>query len=236
MRPLVAAALCFVAANALAAARPISGAERMAVEMAADYLNRGPAAIAERLDDKSPLRKFVDQELLEEIETRLGPPAGARWDLQTVVPALENNTAVFGISYPSGVDETVTFTLVASGDTFKVSDVQILAFPSVRPVLFAAAASTTTETKAPFPPNALPIAGGIVAALIAIFAAFGRRMSASVSRLALVGALAIAVGFVLISNETTIAKPAAVKQVVESSQPRLASLLPLRRAMTTGTA
>src|SRR6266550_1251757 len=136
MRSVVAAVLCFVATNVLAAPRPISSAERMAVEMAADYLNRGPAAIAERLDDKSPLRKFVDQELLEEIETRLGPPAGARWDLQTVVSALENNTAVFGISYPSGVDETVTFTLVASGDTFKVSDVQILAFPSVRPVLF----------------------------------------------------------------------------------------------------
>jgi hypothetical protein len=236
MRSLVAAVLCFVATNAAAAPRPISGAERAAVEMAADYLNRGPAAIAERLDSASPLRKFADPELLEEIETRLGPPAGARWDLQTVVPALQNNTAVFGISYPSGVDETVTFTLVASGDTFKVSDVQILAFPSVRPVLFAAAASATTETKAPAPPNALPIAGGIVAALIAIFAAFGRRMSASMSRLSLVGALAIAIGFVLLPNETTVAKPAAVKPAGESSPPRLASLLPLRRAMTTGTA
>src|ERR1043166_3663249 len=126
MRPLIAGVLCFVAANAFAAPRPISGAERMAVEMAADYLNRGPAAIAERLDSASPLRKLADQELLEEIETRLGPPAGARWELQTVVPALQNNTAVFGISYPSGVDETATFTLVASGDTFRVSDIQIL--------------------------------------------------------------------------------------------------------------
>ena len=237
MRSLVAATLCFIATCVLAAPRPISDAERAAVEMAADYLNRGPAAIAERLDNASPLRQFADQNLLDEIEARLGPPAGAKWDLQTVVPALQNKAAVFGISYPSGVDETVTFTLVASGGSYKVSDVQILALPSVRPVLFAAAAAApATETKAATPPNALPVAAGIVAALLALFAAFGRRHSGAFSRLSLVGALAIAVGVVIMPNETTVATPAAAKTTIESSQTRLASLLPLRRAMTTGTA
>jgi len=237
MRSLIAAILCFVATNIVAAPRPISDAERMAVEMAADYLSRGPAAIAERLDNASPLRRFNGQELLDEIEARLGPASGARWELQTVVPALQNKAAVFGISYPSGADETVTFNVVASGDTFKVSDIQILALPSVRPVLFAPAAAATTEQKSTMPANALPIGAGIVAALAALFAAFGRRSSAAFSRLALLAAIAIAVGFVLITNESTVAKPTiAAKTAPETTLPRLASLLPLRRAMTTGNA
>ena len=236
MRSLIAAVLCFVATNIVAAPRPISDAERMAVEMAADYLSRGPAAIAERLDSASPLRRFSGQELLDEIEARLGPATGARWELQTVVPALQNKTAVFGISYPSGVDETATFNLIASGDTFKVSDIQILALPSVRPALFAAAAAPSTETKSSMPANALPIGAGIVAALAALFAAFGRRSSAAFSRLALVVAIAIAVGFVLTTVESTAAKPPApsAKNATEAAEPKLASLLPLRRAITTG--
>ena len=237
MRSVIAALLCLVATNIVAEPRPISDAERMAVEMSTDYLSRGPVAIAERLDAASPLRRLSGQELLDEIEARLGPASGARWDLQTVVPALQNKAAVFGISYPSGADETVTFNLVASGDTFKVSDIQILALPSVRPVLFAAAAATSTEPKSSMPANALPIGAGIVAALAALFAALGRRSSAAFSRLALLAAIAIAVGFVLITNESTAAKPTiAAKTAPETTLPRLASLLPLRRAMTTGNA
>ena len=63
-----------------------------------------------------------------------------------------------------------------------------------------------------------------------------RWSSAALSRLALVAALAIAVGTILVSTETTAAGPAIAKKEAETSQPRLASLLPLRRAMTTGTA
>ena len=154
MRSLFAAILFLATTSVTASPRAISDAERAAAEIAAGYLSRGPAAIAERLDAASPLRHFNGQDLLDEIETRLGPPAGARWELQTVVPALADKTAVFGVSYPSGVDETATFTL--NGD--KVVDIRILASPSVRKPLFAEAVAAS-ESKKSLPPNAFPISG-----------------------------------------------------------------------------
>src|SRR5438309_11700351 len=74
--------------------RPISDAERAAVAAAADYLSRGPEAIYARLTDRSPLRQLPKAQALE-IEVRLGPPAGASWELQTVVPALKDEMTSF---------------------------------------------------------------------------------------------------------------------------------------------
>jgi len=122
---------------AAATIRPISYAERAAVQMAANYLSSGPQAVYDRLSTSSPLRKLSKSDAFQEIEGRFGPPAGATWELQTVVPALQDHTAVFNISYPSGSDETVVVNLDAENGDFKVHDVRILAEPSASEPLLA---------------------------------------------------------------------------------------------------
>ncbi|HLJ73048.1 MAG TPA: hypothetical protein VKU62_00585, partial [Thermoanaerobaculia bacterium] len=236
MKSFFAAVLVLVASSAVAAPRPISDTERAAVEMAADYLSRGPAAIVERLDNSSPLRRLTGQELLDEIEARLGPPNGARWELQTVVPALQDKAAVFGISYPSGLDESVTFTMTPD---FHVLDLRILAMQATRPVMFAAAAAAP-EAKPASAPNTLPIAAGVAAALLAILAAFVRR-----ARIAALAAVAIAATVIILGPDDPLTRRFAAtspRGEVDPAQPdrvrgvHLANLLPLRRAMTAGTA
>src|SRR6059058_2250527 len=144
-------ALCIAAAIPVWAAdevRPVSGAERAAVAAAADYLSRGPEAIYARLADTSPLRQLPKGAALEEIETRLGPPAGATWELQTVVPALKDEMASFAVSFPSGADETVLFHM--AGD--KIDSLRILAEPSDLAPLFpveASAAPVAEKSKIP---------------------------------------------------------------------------------------
>src|ERR1044072_2965645 len=83
--------------------RPLSEAERAATRIVADYLARGPQAVADQLPPGSPLRKLG----LEEIETRLGPPADSSWELQTLVPSMADRAAAFTVQYPSGVDATI---------------------------------------------------------------------------------------------------------------------------------
>ena len=110
LRVLLVAALCLVAAGAAPAnVRPVSDAERAGVELAAAYMARGPAAVAEALSSDSPLHAVPKQLLATEIEARLGPAGNARWELVTVVDALKDRTAGFDVSYPSGVEESVFF-------------------------------------------------------------------------------------------------------------------------------
>ncbi|HUF10766.1 MAG TPA: hypothetical protein VMO47_15710, partial [Rhodothermales bacterium] len=109
MRHFVAAAvvLCVLGAGeGFADVRPVSEAERAAVQLAADYLGGGAAALVDDLAAGSPLRTLAPPAIPLEIETRLGPPAGAEWRLVTVVDALKDKAAAFEISYPSGIDET----------------------------------------------------------------------------------------------------------------------------------
>jgi hypothetical protein len=63
------------------APRPLSEAERQAAVLAAEYLDRGPAAWWDRLASGSPLRRLGREAALAEIEVRAGSPAGAEWDL-----------------------------------------------------------------------------------------------------------------------------------------------------------
>lgn len=101
--------LCFALGGA-AEVRPISDAERAAVQFAAEYLAGGPPAFAARLASASPLRALAGPLQEAEIETRLGPPAGAKWQLITVVEALKDKTAAFEVSYASGLDDTASTT------------------------------------------------------------------------------------------------------------------------------
>ncbi|MBK5258111.1 MAG: hypothetical protein JJE51_00830 [Thermoanaerobaculia bacterium] len=228
-----------LALNAAGAVRPISDAERAATEAAAAYLAGGPPAIVNRIASSSPLRKFSAQERLDEIEVRLGPHTGASWELQTVVPALGDTTAVFGISYPSGLDETVSFEMVNESGTYRIADLRILGQRSLtKPAFAAAALQPTTATKQSS--NVSPAAAGVLAALLCASAAFAFRFHRAASRILLVTSIAIVAVFVFIDvRRGHLLRPQTVAAVVkpaDDSYPRLAALLPMRRAMTEGNA
>ena len=90
---LAASAAVALASTPPPAPRPISEAERVAVQTAAAYLSRGPEAVYEQLAPSSPLMKLSKQEALAEIETRLGPPAGAMPQPPSLKTFAEKRTA-----------------------------------------------------------------------------------------------------------------------------------------------
>ncbi len=107
--------------------RDLSAAERVAVGLAAAYLAGGPAAWWERLAAGSPLRSLGREAALAEIAARVGPADGASWQLLTP-GRFDPGQAVFGIEFASGLDETLTLSLVEEGD-YKLSDLRIAAEP-----------------------------------------------------------------------------------------------------------
>lgn len=126
---LSAVAAVLFGAAAHGEVRPISDAERAAVRVAADYLARGPVAVVEQLSSNSPLRRLPAADANAEIEARLGPPAGATWEMQTVVPALKDKRAAFTVAFPSGIDDNVFFDLVKEGDAYRIENITTLAEP-----------------------------------------------------------------------------------------------------------
>ncbi|MFZ2493953.1 MAG: hypothetical protein WA208_20930, partial [Thermoanaerobaculia bacterium] len=146
---VVALAFTFIVAPLRGDVRPVSEAERAAVQIAVDYLSRGPVAVAERLATSSALSRLPKTEQLAEIETRLGPAKGSRWELQTVVPALKDRMAAFTIAYGSGLDDHVFFDLVNEGGAFRVADIRFLAQRSSKPPLFTKAVVAPLPASAP---------------------------------------------------------------------------------------
>lgn len=218
--------------------RPFSETERAAAEIAAHYLASGPSAIVGRLSAKSPLRTLSPDEALAEIEVRAGPNAGAKWEMQTVVPSLRDRTAVFEIEYPSGVDETLVMNLVKEGSEWKVESLRSLAEPApYAPVVFPADA-TDAEKKSPV--DLLPYLAALVAALIAAASAMIIRSNPVGARFISVGALVLGIGGVALAWMAVV-KTADAKQeaAVVPATPgfvRLGTLLPMRRAMAAGEA
>ena len=136
--------------------RELTPAERAAVELAAAYMERGPAAWWDRLAADAPLRRLGREAALEEIGVRAGPADGATWQLLTPGPKFTPQTAVFGIDFPSGIDETLVLHLVDQGG-WKIADVRITAEPlaaaAPRP---AAAKGADRHRAAPSGPAAAP--------------------------------------------------------------------------------
>jgi tetratricopeptide (TPR) repeat protein len=237
------AVLCaFVSTAALAAndVRPLSYAERAAVQIAANYLSVGPPAVYDQLSTESPLRKLSKNDALDEIEVRFGPAAGATWELQTVVPALQDSTAVFNISYPSGSDETVVMNFEAQNGEFKVHDARILAEPSPTEPIFPPMTEASSVPVKKGNPNSLPIAAGIVAIVMAVSAMVTASQKAMTARLMIVvGIIAAGLGAFLAFNHLKAkqAEEAALQALTteKESFPRLAKLLPFRRAVAAGT-
>jgi tetratricopeptide (TPR) repeat protein len=229
LRAALAAVLCVAAAAAYADVRPISAAEREAVRIAAGYLADGPAAIIPLLTPASPLRQTKD--LAAEIEARLGPPSGAEWTLETVVPALGDKTAVFTIGYPSGIDETVTFELEPG--THRIHDIRILAQRSKQAAFFATASAAAAAPVLSASSRAA-IALGLFALLVACTSVLLLRRSRLVARGVLAAAVMIVIGaaaYSLPRDERFLIRPNAAPKRVDRYPDSLAPLLPLRRAM-----
>lgn len=117
----------FTARGAEPSPRAISPAERRAVEIAADFLDRGPVAFLENLAASSPWKALPREEALAEIEVRTGPARGAEWQLLTTVPSLADRSAMFAIAFPSGADDTLIVNLVQEGNEWNIVDLEISA-------------------------------------------------------------------------------------------------------------
>jgi tetratricopeptide (TPR) repeat protein len=230
--------------------RELSEAERAAVGLAADYLQRGPEAWWEKLSANAPLRRLGRAAALEEIGVRAGPSDGASWELLTPGPKLGPQTAAFGVELASGLDETLVLHLVDEGG-WKIESVRISAEPagaSPGPVLRRPAkpAPPRAETSAPAAgaPAWLPLAlfalGLAGAAGAFLLARRGKR------RLALIaGAATVAVGVAVglwIWLAAAAPVPMAVARAVRPASPpvpdagflRLGPLGPLRWALAEG--
>jgi hypothetical protein len=218
--------------------RPLSDAERAVTQISAAYLSRGAEAVYENLSQSSPLRTLPHDDAVAEIETRLGPPAGATWELDTVVSALKDKAASISILYPSGVDDTVTVDLVQEGGTYKVVDLRTTAQHAPRAPLFPSAEKDPATTPGDKP---LPITflGAILgAAALAAGSVLMRSRTVAGSRLALFLA-AIIISVTSFSAATARWPDAAATPLPPKEKkhtfPRLATLLPLRRALAAGT-
>lgn len=95
--------------------RPLSPAERAAVDLALEYLADGAEAWLPHLDPQGPLGALEPAAALAEIGARAGPPERAAWQLQTPGPGQPAGRTIFSIEFPSGVGETLVIDLVRAG-------------------------------------------------------------------------------------------------------------------------
>lgn len=229
----VVGAVLLASLSVSAAPRPISDAEHAAVRIAADYLSGGPVAVVPHLASTSSLRKFAQSEQLAEIEVRFGPREGAVWELQTVVPALADRTAAFAVEYPSGLDDALIFDMVKEGGTYKLADVHFLALPLKTSPLFPQAETSSEQTAKSFEPYPL----ALLAAVLSIAAVFTARKGAlRFSMIGIAALLVIGATALRIRKDFPIAAASAVSAAKQDdAPPKLATLLPLRRALAIGT-
>src|SRR5947209_6648554 len=245
MRPCVRIAVlaaCLLALSGVAGAevRPPSDAERAAVSVIADYLGRGPQAVVDQLASSSPLRKLRPEDALAEVEARMGPPAGSRWELQTVVPALKDKCAVFAVAFPSGVDDNVFLDLTSEGGNVRIVNVRTLAEPAIAAPLFA-------PRSVPAPPvpqpddqsqNGLTAAsrgmiGSAVLVLFGMYLLFRARIAGRIVLAAglLTGCAAFVAAIWSANLLTADIAPGSGKTVQKRG---LATLVPLRRTIAAG--
>ena len=142
--------------------RQLSEAERAAVELVAAYFQGGPVAWWEELAADAPLRRLGREAAMQEIGVRAGPADGATWQLLTPGPKLEPQTAVFGVEFASGLDETLVLRLVDQGG-WKIAGLRISVEPAgPRPGSLpgTAAAKPPAPRRAVSEPPAAPGPGG----------------------------------------------------------------------------
>ncbi|HTG32214.1 MAG TPA: hypothetical protein VLB76_04735 [Thermoanaerobaculia bacterium] len=248
-----AVALAFLTLPGLALAAPapapeapraLSEAERQAVVLAAEYLDRGPAAWWDRLARNSPLRRLGREAALAEIEVRAGAPAGAEWALEAAPREIRG--AVFTLGFPSGVDDTLVLDLVQEDGGWKIGSLRTAAEPvaTQRPI---EAMDGKTAAAAPARPSALvPLARslakipvwlllvvGAAGALLLAAAVLERHQRALAIPLGLAGGLVAASVLAAALLPRVLAPgPVAMGESGDPDFAELRSLLPLRRALT----
>ncbi len=185
--------------------RELSEAERAAVGLAADYLQRGPGAWWEKLSAGAPLRRLGRGPALEEIGVRAGPADGASWQLLTPGPRLGPQTAAFGVELASGLDETLILHLVDEGG-WKIESVRISAEPAGAPPRADSKARPAARRSAPRAAEASPAPSGPPAWLPLALFALGLAGATGAFLLARAGKKRLA----LIAGAATVAAGAAV--------------------------
>ncbi len=262
--PLVALflALAATAAAPLAPAfgeiapRPLSPAERSAVELALALHAEGAAAWWDALDAEAPLRSLDRAEALAEIEVRTGPLAGATWRLRTPGTLHGPETAILEVELASGLQDTLTLELVERGGVLKLATLRSLVDPQPeREALPLAAGPGAGERVAPGSggrePGAAPL--GLLAVLCLGALALGLARVARFARegplVARAGLVPAALALVLVlapwleacrrpATDGGAAESGAEGPTARAGPPleRLADLLPLRRALAAGDA
>jgi hypothetical protein len=222
------------AAAAASEPLPVTSPERAASEAVAAWLASGPQAIYGRLASDARFRTVKRPAALEEIEVRLGPPAGSRWSLSTTSPALADRGAIFSVSYPSGVDETVHFEMTLEAGEWRIADLRPLGEPDEPPVRSAAAPAPAEPASHEALSNRriATIATGILAPLLALFAAWIRAQRETRSLVILSLAIVLFAGYLAATFLPVKVLQATVDEpTIEGRMFEMRSLLPLRRQL-----
>jgi tetratricopeptide (TPR) repeat protein len=212
------------------APRPISGAERSAVELAADFALRGSEAVWERLDPEAPLRALGHDAAVLEITARLGTRAGAIWTLQTPPASYGSRVALFHLTFPSGAEDILRLEFAGPAGG-KVRQLWTLVDrPQAQPGRVATARpASPAPSLAPEDVSAAPSDSAVegLAAWMAVLVllAWARKPARRWAR--------FASGALLLAACSTPANdpPSGAEALVE---PRLGELAPLRLALTAG--
>jgi hypothetical protein len=182
--------------------RPVSAAEAAAVEIVADFLARGPAAFQERLAGDGGLAALRARDAVAEIEVRTGPPAGARWTLQAVAPSLAERVAVFGVEFPSGLDDVVEVELVERDGRYLVFDLRSHAEPSPRGIRLPWREDAGRDDGAPPPGMRRFVLPGLMILAFSIFVLTAMRMNVTAGRVSGVVSIVACCGLVwLVSRD-----------------------------------
>ena len=222
------------------APRPLSEAERQAAVLAAEYLDRGPAAWWDRLASRSPLRKLGREAALAEIEVRAGSPAGAEWDLAASPEGTSSRGAVLTLAFPSGVDDSLVLGLVQEGGAWKIDSLRISAEPvgakSPAEEEKPAASSTAPPLRIGGLSLTLPVwllvVAGVAGALLLYVALLNRDRRALSWSLGSAGGVVLAAVLAAAILPRVLPAPKGPAAAGEPEMTELRSLLPLRRALT----
>ena len=225
--------------------RPLSEAERQAALLAAEYLEKGPAAWWDRLAAGSPLRQLGREAALAEIEVRAGSPEGAEWALEASPEEISGHGAAFSVGFPSGIDDTLVLGLVQEGGAWKIDSLRTSAEPIAAKEREEETAAAPVPAAAPAAPSALTVALAKVPAwLFAVAGAAGLLLLIAAwterGRGGLAAGLGIAGGLIAAGALAGVVLPrvlgtgSAVQDVADGvvGMAELRPLLPLRRALT----
>src|SRR5688572_21849711 len=162
-RTLILLWAALTATLAFAAPRPITPAEEAATRLALEHLQNGPAVLWNATIAASPLRKLGAEQGRKEIELRVGPKAGAEWELVTIGREQAESTAAFHVTFPSGSDDTIVFEMTREGSAWRIAEIRSMSDP-VKSVAVAPEKAAPVRKELPL---AL-MAAGIAAVLLGL--------------------------------------------------------------------